>query len=220
MLTLPKVIFTDKDNFEHSISQLFPKHNTFFCLDTDDCNILKYKKDSKYNILNWSSKIDWPNEHGNEFLSYEIYNDSYMDFIVRCDHEFSKGFLYANLILYSNNKTPSFESILTKIFSVCNIPVLIIYSSEVKFSNTLCNKINKWSIQNYLIVNTHNRQVMNVLTNYEVKETIIGSAGDNASDQQRISRKSSRWQSGLCKLPSKEQDFIIMNLIDEYIKGR
>lgn len=198
---------------------LFPKHNTFFSFNTGDCEILNYKKDSKFNILNWICKPIWPTKYTNEFLSYTIYNDTFYDFLDKCDYDIDKGFLYVNLISADIDLSSDvLEGYLTTLVNITNVRVLIAYPSKLTFSNNLLAKIEKWSQQNYLIINTHDKEFVNILTNYKIQDTSIGSVGIDALDRQRIKRKCSRWVSGIDNLPKEEKDFILMNMVTSYLE--
>jgi hypothetical protein len=214
-------VFSVRNSFESSLSLLFPKHTTFYCLDTGDCEIFQYKKDSKYNVLNWAGECLWPNDNANEFLTYQIHTETHIKFIDRCIYEYDEGFLYADLRSFTHKGTNNlFKEILTKLLTITNIPTLITYSSSLNLSDSIFDIINNWSTQNYLVINPQSGEVINVLTNYDMNKTKIGSAGVNAIDRQRISRKSSRWVAGFEHLPTKEQDYILMNLIGTYLKDR
>jgi hypothetical protein len=217
----PKVLFANNNNFEESLCLLFPKHIRFFSLNTASCEIFKYKKDSKYNVLNWVDEIDWPNDNTNEFLTYEIHEESHNDFIDRYNYGFPEGFLYADLRRNEENTTNfSLNDILNKLLNSTHNPTLITYSSKMDLTHKELAAINKWSIQNYIIIDPNTSEVVNVLTNYDIKRTSVGSVGINASERQRITRKSLRWQSGFNRLPSKEQDYILMNLIGIYLQDK
>lgn len=221
MFINPKIVFSIRNSFESSLALLFTKHTTFYCLNTGDCEIFKYKKDSKYNILNWRTEPIWPNDNANEFLTYKIYNDTYLEFIDRCVYDNYEGFLYADLRDLNIESTNNlFNEILTKLLNISHIPTLITFSPQIKLSDSEFDKINNWSNQNYLVINPQSGEVVNVITNYDMKKTKIGSAGVNAIDRQRISRKSKRWEKGFGNLPDKEKDYILMNLIGIYLKDR
>ena len=166
-----KILFTQEDIFEQTLCLLFPKHQSFICLNAGDCKILRYKKISKHNYLNWLSDIQWPNENALEYLSYKISEDNYNVFIdeYTSTSTFDKSFLYANFIKYNEAKNNvSFDIILKKLLSVNNTPTLITYSSNIKISDEQLIAINLWSKQNYMILNSKTGAVINVITNYDL----------------------------------------------------
>lgn len=219
----PKILLSTKNRFESTLCLLFPKHKTFFSLNTDDCEILNYKKDSKFNVLNWPNNFDWPNDNANEFLSYDISKDTYKEFlstfIGKYNNVFSEGFLYANLINYDENEfNYSFSQLLLKIFSATKTPTLITYPSNKELTDSLLSAIKKWSTDSYMIINPDNGQLMNIIINYNIKGSAIGSIGSNAIERQRISRKCFRWRSKFDSLPKVEKGNILMNLIEIYLE--
>lgn len=216
-----KVLFANRSGFESSFCALFPRHTTFFCMDSSDCKILKQKKDSKYNILNFPENFNWPNDNANEVLSYVVLECSYNDFLDRCDYSFPKGFFYANLVNYEkSNSNISTCELISRILNTSKVPTFITYPSNLDITEDLHKKITNWSEQNYIIIDPHNTEAVNVLTNYNLKKTGIGSAGGNASERQRVSRKSLRWEANFSDLPNFEQDFILMNLVTNYLNKR
>lgn len=216
MSLINNIVLNKKNNFDKIVSSIFPRHKTFLSLDSVNNNVLNYKKPSKINLLNWFEQVLWPSENTNEFLSYQISNLSGKKFLKENLEVDKDQFLYANLMHFcENNNETIINNLVNELVNMCQINTLIILPTWVKTSDTL---LCKWAEQKYTIIDIHSFSNFFVYINYNYKKTKISNPGQNAADRQRISRKSARWKNQLASLKNTEQDYIIMNLISDYLK--
>lgn len=198
------------------VVSLFPRHYKFYCLNSKNCDVLPHiTKVCLDNHLNWLDTKVWPNENANEFLNYEVYDESLQKFALRAESSL-EGFLFADL--YSQQMKETVNN-LSYIFDCCKKPTMVLYNDLLKFSGDMLNNIQAWANEVYVIIDLQTNNKITVLLNYSLKHNPVTYPGNTARKRQQIYRKGQRWANNFNDLDSNEKDYILMMLLSRYIEG-
>ncbi|MGK2231169.1 MAG: hypothetical protein ACI92O_000327 [Colwellia sp.] len=215
---MQNTVLSHVSNMEIFAVKLFPKHSSFFSLNTKDCNILTYLNNRCLNNhLNWLGVKQWPNDNANEFINYKTYTETTHKFISRMSNV--KGaFLFVDL--FENTPSNAINSILLDLTERCRKPSMLVYNSKESIDVALQASLDNWTLEKYKLVDVENDINIIVLLNYADNNSQILYPGSNASNRQRINRKGARWEKLFSELIDVEKDYILMKLISYYLRSK
>ena len=167
MIKDKNIIVSSASKIEELVVKLFPKHYSFFSLNTKQCKILVHKKLCLINHLNWLGPTHWPNENANEYLTHNVYTENIKTFVSRAVKE-RKSFLYADLVDYSI--VPELDDQLIELTQLCKIPTIILYNAVQKIKPITQNKLDDWARHHFVLVDITSNINIVILLNYNQKK--------------------------------------------------
>ncbi|MBE0362162.1 hypothetical protein PULV_a3969 [Pseudoalteromonas ulvae UL12] len=210
-------LFIPSGKTEDKLRLLFPKHTRFIVPNAGECEILSYKKDAKYNILNWTVEKKWPVDHANEFLEYELFNTPLIGFIKLHSQYQSSSFIYCDVTNLANAQNAgALNDALKVLLKYCKNKTMILLDGLLQDNHSIYEEIVRWATDCILITELESQKFRTVLVNYPLKNMPLLTSGKTAAESQRIKRKAERWSRNFSELPKPEQDRIMIDLLTQY----